>query len=352
MISLPAQAALVASLSALAGSVLLFLAVGLAHDLIRWRSARKADRVHDDLAIIVLGSEDEAALAAERLSHHRPAAVLSLVQRLSADITGDGAVRLRQLVGATGLDRRIRRRMRSRSWRRRAQGAALASLLPSHDPRRTALLDDPHPLVRARAAEGVDPQLASRCADRLVELLDDDVDAVKFAAQRALLQSGTAPLDALRAYLETSDSTGVEWALEVAANVNDPRLVDSIRRHLDAPEPVRRAIATRAIAPWLSDLADLDARLDDDHPTVRATAAEAAGQIGAEALAPRVGRLLGDRSWLVRERAGAALADMGPMGVLTLRLHLDDEDPYAQDMARQVLDTLDANRADTTGAAA
>jgi hypothetical protein len=44
----------------------------------------------------------------------------------------------------------------------------------------------------------------------------------------------------------------------------------------------------------------------------------------------------------VRRRSGLALIAMGAPGVLALRGALDDEDRFARDMARQLLDLPDA----------
>ncbi len=184
------------------------------------------------------------------------------------------------------------------------------------------------------------PEDVELAAARLISMLDDDVEAVRFAAQSALLHGAGHVNDELASFLTTSDSPGVVWALEVAANSPDPRLLPGIRRHLASQDARRRAIATRACAPWMDDPGELIALLDDRDPSVRAVAAEAAGLIGAQTLAARVGKLLSDRSWVVREHAGRALATMGPAGVMTLRIHLNDDDAYAQDMARQVLDTI------------
>jgi HEAT repeat protein len=82
--------------------------------------------------------------------------------------------------------------------------------------------------------------------------------------------------------------------------------------------------------------------LDDPDPEVRTAALAASAAPGGEALAARVGRLLSDRSWKVRQGAGASLAAMGPTGALVLRAHLSDSDPYARDMARRALDDLEA----------
>lgn len=338
MDALPTELLIAAAVTV--GTAVSFVAVGLFLDFSRWRARRRTDRIHELLARVLLADESKAAEAAERLARHRPAVVIPLVQRLAADVHGDAMVRLRALVSSAALDRHIRSRVNSRRWRRRAQGAGLANLLPDGDPARTALLDDPHPLVRARCAEALESSDAGACAERLVELLDDEVDAGKFAAQGALIHAGSLAVDALAEYLMTGNDDGVRWALEVAANLPDPDLIPGIRRHLDGPDPERRAIATRAVAIWADGVDELRDRLVDDDPHVRAAAADAVALAGAEELAAHVGRLLGDRSWIVRERAGRSLAAMGPTGVMTLRVHLDDEDDYARDMARQVLDTL------------
>ncbi|MEM7287839.1 MAG: HEAT repeat domain-containing protein [Actinomycetota bacterium] len=334
------QTELFIAVAAAAGMAVVFVLLGLSLDLARWRAKRRTDRILGLLAQVLLGDEASAGRAAERLGRHRPSTVIPLVQRLAADLTGDAVERLRSLASSSALDRHIRARVTSRRWRRRAQGAGLANLLPDGDPARTILLDDPHPLVRARGAESLAAADAGACADRLVDLLDDDVDAGKFAAQGALIHAGSLAVDALARYLETGSDDGIRWALEVAANTPDPDLIPGIRRHLDGPDPDRRAIATRAVAIWTDGTQELRDRLDDHDPNVRAAAADAVALAGAEELAAHVGRLLGDRSWVVRERAGRSLAAMGPAGVMTLRVHLDDDDAYARDMARQVLDTL------------
>jgi hypothetical protein len=53
---------------------------------------------------------------------------------------------------------------------------------------------------------------------------------------------------------------------------------------------------------------------------------------------PAVARLLRDRAWEVRRASGLALRRLGSPGQLLLRRALTDADPFAADMARQVLD--------------
>jgi len=320
--------------------IVTYVLVGWLHDRARARRRRIVEDAGVQLSVLLFHPDVEAAQAAERLGRAPRNLLLDMVQRLASDLSGDADRRLRNFVLTTGLTRRIRRRLRSHSWRRRAQGAALGALLPIGDPLRTALLDDSHPVVRARTAEGLDASDAVARVARLIELLDDDVPAVRFAAQQALLRSGARVVPALAQYLSRGDGPGIVWALEIATNLPDPRLVTAVRRHLESPDPRRRAVATEAIVPWLEDPSVFVKLLEDSDSDVRATAARAVGAAQAEQLVAHVGRLLCDRVWDVRQQAGLTLAAMGPAGHMTLRIHLDDPDAYARDMAVLMLDTL------------
>lgn len=317
----------------------IYVVTGIAHDVARRRRARQTARLQRDLETIVLGSDEEAAATAESLIRS-PSLLLDVLPRLVCDLDGDADRRLRKLVAATGLGRHIRRRVRSRSWRRRAQGAALAPLLGDDDDLRFVLLDDPHPLVRARAAESIERGDIAECVDTLVALLDDPVEAVRFSAQHALLRGDAGVVPALGSYLETSRGEGVEWALEIAANLPDARLIPAIDVHLGSELPRRRALAAEALVPWIDHSERLVDLLSDEDALVRATAAHICGTTGAQALAARVGHLLADEAWSVRHSAGQALAHMGPAGRMVLRHHLRDPDRYARDMATLMLQTV------------
>lgn len=281
-------------------------------------------------------------MAAERLARGAQRTLFDLLQRLAVDLNGEADRRLRILVATTGLDSRIRRRIRSRNWRSRAQGAALASLLPVGDPGRLALLDDRHAVVRSRAVEAMEADDVADHPELVTALLDDNSRAVQLAAQGALLRGGTSIVPALEQHLSALDRPGTPYALEVAANLADPRLVTVIERHARSPRAQSRASAAKALGPLAAGSAVLSALLDDESPEVRAAAALAIGHNGAELRAADVGRLLRDHSWSVRRAAGQALAAMGPTGIATLRVCAEDDDAYARDLARQVLATLDA----------
>jgi len=320
----------------------LYLVVGVVNDLRRRRSIVVNGRMQANLANVLFRGEEEAAQAAELLARAPRTALLDMIQRVATDFAGDADGRLRNLVATAGLIRPIRRLLSSRSWRRRAQGAALAGLLPEADPLRVVLLKDSNPTVRARAAESLARADIGALAHDLVEMLDDPSAAVRFAAQQALLRGDTRAVAPLLEYLASDDRPGTRWALEIAANLPDPRLMPEIERHTHSVHAENRAVATRALGRWVPDVTALAERLDDEAPEVRATAAEAAATAGAESLCAHVGRLLRDQHWPVRKAAGTALSNLGSPGSMTLRIHLDDDDAYARDMARQMLATIDA----------
>jgi HEAT repeat protein len=77
---------------------------------------------------------------------------------------------------------------------------------------------------------------------------------------------------------------------------------------------------------------------------VRAAAAKALGKLGHWPAASSLASLLRDRDWNVRREAGLALRAFGAPGALFLRRSLSDSDPFACDMARQVLDLPETAR--------
>lgn len=319
-----------------------YVVLGLFIDIVRAVRTRVAASIRGHLSIVLFADEEPAEAAAARLGRVSPRVLIPMVQRLAADLDGDADIRLHRLVSSSGLIGSISRRLRSRSWRRRAQAAALAPLFAQGDPRRVRLLDDPHPVVRARAAAHLEPGDVVSVVDRLLDLLGDANPAVRFAAQQALLRGDGRVVPHLAAYLEQEDAEGIAWALEVAAAMPDPRLYTAIATHTRSEDPRRRAVAAEAISPDEHGAFIIGEMLDDGDAEVRAAAVKAAGGAGGEVLAARVGTLLADESWKVRLRAGQTLAALGPVGALTLRHHLYDPDPYARDMARRSLDDIAA----------
>jgi HEAT repeat protein len=115
----------------------------------------------------------------------------------------------------------------------------------------------------------------------------------------------------------------------------------AIERRLRARELDLRVAAARALGEMgaAESAEPLIAALDDPAWPVRAQAARALGRVRASAAVdPLTGRLC-DPSWWVRRHAAYALAALGEPGhAALLRTVASSPDPYARNMAREVLD--------------
>ncbi|MGH2840196.1 MAG: HEAT repeat domain-containing protein [Solirubrobacteraceae bacterium] len=87
-----------------------------------------------------------------------------------------------------------------------------------------------------------------------------------------------------------------------------------------------------------SAVAAVEGLLGDPVPEVRAAAIEGLGNLGHWPSGPAIALALRDPAWVVRRQSAIALRRMGAPGLVLLRRALVDEDRYARDMARQVLD--------------
>jgi len=125
------------------------------------------------------------------------------------------------------------------------------------------------------------------------------------------------------------------------------QLADGHGDALPAPEPnatavfaAVRAQAASLLAAVAGDKAEqaLLGLLHDPSEPVRVAATHGLGVVRSWALAPNLARQLSDPSWDVRREAALALRSLGPAGRLYLRRALVSPDPYAADMAHQVLD--------------
>jgi hypothetical protein len=258
---------------------------------------------------------------------------------VAVDVGDAAQERLRGVVLDAGLAGRIRRLARRRAWRSRVQAAHLQHLLPEGY-RQRSLFGDPHPLVRARAAESVPRESLFAHVDVLLRLLDDPVQSVRVAAQTALLRGDASIAEPLCEYLWSGPRPGTSLALEVAANLPDPRYGPLLVHHGGDPDPVRRAMVARALgAGYALEAKDaLVALCRDEDADVRAAAASAVAAAGAVDLVGHLGRMLADEAWAVRRAAGTALDQLGAAGAVVLRSCLFAPDRYARDMARQILD--------------
>jgi HEAT repeat protein len=329
------------------GMTTLYVGFGVAHD---WRVRvveRRLERARRALSEALLSPLDDAIPNAVPDLRRVPTRhLLTMLQHVAVDLRDESYLRLRRVVDACGTASRIQAMGRRRAWRRRVQAAELLPLLPDDAASRFRLLADRHPLVRARAAESLTPEDVITHVDRLLELLDDSVPAVRTGAQQALLRGDARVAEPLVTYLWQASGPGAALALEIATNLPDPRYSAVLAHHAGDDDPQRRAMVARGLGAGaaLDGQPVLRALLDDPDADVRAAAAQAVAAAGVVEFVGAVGRLLSDSSWNVRRTAGEALASLGAPGTVTLRAQLFAEDRFARDMARQVLDAVAARR--------
>lgn len=316
-----------------------FVLGGDIRDVLRKRREKRLDQVQRELVALLMapGSPSPAQVRAHQSTPRR--FLLGSLQSLAYDVEGIAFERALQLVDAFGLDRDIRRLSRSRKWRKRMRASQLLHLLPASSSVQPSLLKDSHPMVRAYAVAGLTSEALHRWYDLVLLALDSDDRPVHQAAQSALIRSEPTSFHHLEAYLSDQNRPGTQRALEVASRIPDPGIQAMLNARLGAADATTRVLVARGLGLSATRAAGqiLGILLTDESAAVRAQSATSTGHIGAITHAPTLGRLLGDRSWDVRRSAGLALDQLGPVGTLVLRRSLTAEDPFARDMARQVL---------------
>ena len=205
--------------------------------------------------------------------------------------------------------------------------------------------------ARLSAVEALGDFVDDAVAESLVSALEDPVPTVRLAAAISLASAGRAPpLRTLIDKLELGTAECSKFILrlfrnraaddpdEVQALLTDDSLSDSIRRY--AAEALAAAgdytavsaisslvlnneTSQSAVAGYvdvLGEMAHPDGgaavkhALRSNHWQVRAAAAGAAGKIRMSSSIDALSRLLADRNWLVRRRAGESLGKMGAAG--------------------------------------
>ncbi len=340
---------------------IVYLVAGLIFDITTGLIERRKQRVLAVLAVLLFESDAEANIVHQRAGQLPTRALLAVIQTLAFDLEGQAAQRLRTLVRTRGLERHIRRRARSWRWRRRIQAAQLHYLLDDAHFDRSVFLNDRHPLVRARAIESMTPNQAAPLVPELLGLLVGADAGLSWVIKQTLLGVGEAIVPDLIRFLNEwplgharpgASGPEVSWSedsqpghvlsvLEIAANLSDPRLTLALRRHCQDQDPVIRQMAVRALISGRGASAEelLIEALDDTDARVRVAALEGLERLGMTRSVGAIGHRLGDRSWIVRRAAGAALDGLGAPGRLLLRSYLTHSDPFARDMARRTLDT-------------
>jgi hypothetical protein len=258
---------------------------------------------------------------------------------ISRNLSGTGKERLKFVAQQVGLIDRGRELCRHRRWTRRLRGARILSGLDIPDPLVQTLLADPHPAVRAQAAEWAAAHASPEIVGAMLELLADPATPARFAVQSALLRMGSAIAAPLSVFLETHSGRAAEAGLRVAETIAEPRFLESAMRLSRADDPAVREAAAKLLGGigGAESAARLIEILGDDEARVRAASASALGRMRYWQAGSLLAERLRDQRWVVRRDAGLALRALGAAGTLLLRKALKGDDRFAADMAEQVL---------------
>lgn len=259
---------------------------------------------------------------------------------LSQNVTGAGKERLRFLAGEISLLTRARKFVQSRHWGRRLRGARLLARMDVSDPVVERLLRDPHPAVRAQAAEWGAAQPSLPVVNEMLGMLADPATMARFAVQDALLRMGAIVIDPLARFLGSHSGEPAEYGLKVAEALAGPRFLPAGIRFSTSNDPALRAHAAHLLGAIgdVSAASKLVQMLSDPDSDVRAAAARGLGRMRYWQAASSLAKSLCDSTWRVRRESALALRAVGAPGVLLLRRALKGSDKFAADMAQLILD--------------
>lgn len=276
----------------------------------------------------------------EALRRTRRKVQVAAFLEISRTQAGTGKDRLRFVAGEVSLLDRARKLCESRRWTRRLRGARLLAGMDVADPIVEKLFTDPHPAVRAQAAEWAAAHPSPTVIAAMLKLLADPATQARFAVQDALLRMGAIVAEPLAEFLETHSGSPAESGLRVAGALAEARFLPAALRLSTADESGVRvaaanllgAIGSAASADRLTEL------LKDSDSSVRGAAANGLGRMQHWPAASQLAESLRDRTWRVRRDAALALRAIGAPGMLFLRRALKGDDAFAADMAQQILE--------------
>ena len=265
---------------------------------------------------------------------------LQVFDDVQAGVGGAQRLALYELARRAGMLDRARRMCRSRRWKQRLRGARTYTLLGGGEQEMPRLFGDRHAVVRAEAATWGALHPGGETVSLLLELLGDEVTLCRFTVKDSLVRLGPAAVEPLAAFLASASGARAAAGLEVAAALRDPRLLEFAYRlvHDEQAPTRRRATELLGALGGARALTALLASLHDPASEVRAAAARALGRGRHWTAGGELSQAMRDNSWEVRRAAAMALRGLGAPGELLLRRMLTDEDRFASDMARLVLD--------------
>ena len=276
----------------------------------------------------------------ERLRRVPRDAQVAAFLEVSRNLAGTGKERLRFVAREVSLLDRARKLCESRLWTRRLRGARVLARMDVADPMVEKLLADPHPAVRAQAAEWAAAQPSPTVISAMLTMLADPATQARFAVQDAMLRMGSTIAEPLAAFLETHSGLPAESGLRVAEALSETRFLPAGLRHSASEDGgVRMAAANLLGAIGGAESAErLLQLLKDSAPPVRAAAAHGLGRMNHWQAGSQLAESLRDSTWRVRRESAFALRAIGAPGALFLRRALKGDDAFAADMAQQILD--------------
>ena len=327
------------------GLLLVLLAAFLAHSLrVVTATLPTGHRLVQLRRDVLRAAEGEVRLASPT-SRRDSQLYRQAFEELATSVSGEGAERIERLAREMGLSDQAARWCQSRLWWHRLRGVRFFDHIGGGNDLVPARLGDEHPVVRAAAARWAAHHPSAAAAEHLVAMLDDPDRHCRLVAQDGLIRLGAVATEPLAAYLDRGETPGKALALALAAatGLADARFLWPGLRAAGDSDPGVRAQAATLLAAVAGKRAEqgLLGLLHDPIDPVRVAATRGLGVVSSWALAPHLAGALGDRAWEVRREAALALRRLGPAGRLYLRRALTDPDPYAADMARQVLDLPD-----------
>jgi HEAT repeat protein len=314
-----------------------WLAWGGAHARERRAAARRA-------ILTAIGSSTAPPDALGSLSALPRREQASLIAELAMSLVGEQRDRLLETADELGLIADAEADCRSRDWSTRLRAAHFLTAVGGGETTVPRLLDDPHVLVRAQAAEWAGGHPTRQNVAKLLDRLADPTDGARLAYRAALSRAREHAVEALAERLAAARDEDAPALLELALGSPDPRLLPGALVCASSPLAATRAGAARLLGALggreaAAALVDL---LGDPEAEVRASAVSAIGALGQWSMVATLSALLHDPSYPVRRTTAAALTGMGAPGLLYLRRASTHPDRRAAEAARQALSMLDA----------
>jgi HEAT repeat protein len=263
-------------------------------------------------------------------------AQLELFAAIVPNLAGEPRRVLTHAARDVGLLDSAERLCRSPRWQRRLRGVRLLTLFGAGEiDAKLALMADHRELVRAQAAVWAADETSPVVAGRLVAMLSDASQLVRFTAMDVLVRIGRPAIASLAEAIGGASGATVHAALDVGAHIGDAALLDVALTRADDHDPLVRAGVARLVGGLGGPAATraLERLLADRDERVRAMAASGIGRLGYWPAGPALVGRLADASWEVRRRSALALRALDAPGRLLLTRASRDTRPAARHIA-------------------